>query len=1084
MIEPRQQEFLIGVPNEMVFETDPTWFEGFKATVAYNNKPMVESVLEEYKFGQLEIDPNFDIKENISEDLLPYYRDLARAKNLEHLKFLEQRVRDKLDRRNVMNNSGITSQIAGSIVDPLFLTSFVPMLNAATLGKTVVGAAMKMGAIGGAYSVASEARRAPFDVADEEYEAAYNIAAGTLLTGLTGGALKGASFATPFVKSSAAKAYNAISGKPVKHFIDEKGNMEVGKTDTPFNLKFYNPFGSPVQKFLFDKSVPQDIKEILYKLSSNSSVASEGAANGVVMPQSVNQMSAVYNGVVREFDELMRGLYEEHSTSGVVKEASTFFGAFTKDFNPFNKEYDSFVEDLFRRYINSNSPDPKVARAANEGLSEPQKRAFTEIKKFFHTFDEDARYVGLLKDDASIVKELTGIGERLAAKRQTLADIDENVRARQGTTKAQSQKIDDINAEIAKMQTRADMLEEALNSPTRKNFLFPIFYNKELLQNEGARQRLTKTFEDHYAAEGLPNPKESAEKTLSRIMEEDAEDLEDLLPTGAAGNAKHLMHRKTNINEWQIADYMVLNMDAIYTYATRMGKKIEFARAYGGKNVDELLSEIETSARKSKFSEKKIADLKTAFYGEYQRTMGALVRNPSRLNNQLAQFAKSYAGWTYLGGAGISAISDVGTVVLAHGMKDVVRAGFAGVTDSGLRGAVIKDAAHSGIGIEMARAMTQQRLLGDSIKSIQPTKLEKIQQFGDRYYYAANLLGPITFSTKTLDQILVNDRFIKHSKKLLDNELDAWDTEYLARYGIDVELAKYIQDMPTQTSGKSTFQFANIDEWPINTPSQRMMKRRYQAAVNAHADNAVIMGQAFDRPLIVDGVTYIRDNAFTRAMRSKFPNMFEIDKRASTASVKMVRLENGAMTVPFTFMNFVFGANNKILGAVMDPNRKYRLQGAVALIGLSYVSFQIKDRYWWNKMKKDVGEDWTNSPDVIARLIDHSGLVGIYGDLGYMGLSMAAHLSGSDGKNWPISPKYVSPDTNKLGVSDRFLDGITEPFGAPVGLGIDTARAVSDFLNGNYEDGRKELAGAFPFLGLPLIGQDMKEIMVGSGRYY
>ena len=184
------------------------------------------------------------------------------------------------------------------------------------------------------------------------------------------------------------------------------------------------------------------------------------------------------------------------------------------------------------------------------------------------------------------------------------------------------------------------------------------------------------------------------------------------------------------------------------------------------------------------------------------------------------------------------------------------------------------------------------------------------------------------------------------------------------------------------------------------------------------------------------------------------------------------------MTLPFTFMNFAMGANNKILGAVLDPARKYRLQGATALIGLSVLSFQIKDRYWWRKLKSDAGEDWTRSPDLMARIIDHSGLLGIYSDLGYTGLGMVANYAGTDGKQWPISPKYISRDKQ-----DRFMDGITEPFGAPVGLGLNVIRGVNDFMDGNVTEGSREIVNSLPFLGLPLLFSDMKELMISQGRY-
>ena len=111
--------------------------------------------------------------------------------------------------------------------------------------------------------------------------------------------------------------------------------------------------------------------------------------------------------------------------------------------------------------------------------------------------------------------------------------------------------------------------------------------------------------------------------------------------------------------------------------------------------------------------------------------------------------------------------------------------------------------------------------------------------------------------------------------------------------------------------------------------------RQYQAALASHANNTIVMGQTFDKPLIVDGVVYMRDNPFFKAIRKRFPTQFKIEERLRTGQTNMVRVESGLMSLPFTFMNFAFGANNKILGAIRDPNRQYRLQGVAALFGLS-----------------------------------------------------------------------------------------------------------------------------------------------------
>ena len=153
-----------------------------------------------------------------------------------------------------------------------------------------------------------------------------------------------------------------------------------------------------------------------------------------------------------------------------------------------------------------------------------------------------------------------------------------------------------------------------------------------------------------------------------------------------------------------------------------------------------------------------------------------------------------------------------------------------------------------GIALDMARNVVMRKLLGDSVKRVQATRIERTQEIGNRFFYTANFLGPITTALKVLDQILVNDKFIRLSKQLADGTIDARDKEYLFRYGFDEDLANYVNDMPTQNAEGDDFLLANTDAWPTSTARERNMLRRYQAATAAHADNAVVMGQAFDRP--------------------------------------------------------------------------------------------------------------------------------------------------------------------------------------------------------------------------------------------
>ena len=1068
-LEPNPRPYLQSIPSEMQLQTDSGWWDGFKANVAYNNMPMIESGHEAYLFGSIVKDPSFSVADNIKDEYLPYWDDLVRAKNMDHLRFLENRVDKVIERREIMAGAHWSTAIAGGIADPLFLTAFVPALNAVNLGKTVFQGATRLGAVGGAYGIASEARRAPFAVADEDYEAAWNIGTATALSAVTGGILKGVPNAAPFIKSSTKKAWLKAQGKPFNHMVDEgKEGLNVG-TDKAFDSKIENPFGSPLQRLVLDnKKVPQFIKEYAIKMNGNSSISLVGTADQAI-PQSVGQRSAVYDGRARMMEETLRDLHKQHATNGQQQKARQFMGAYTADFNPFNKDFDEFLEDLITKYIQSTSPSAQ--RKALEGLSDQQKQGFTAIKEFFDEFDNDFRSVGLLKDDAAIKLEIEALTAKIEKKTGVSANIEASARKGGGTTAKQGGKLTDIDDEVGALRKRIVDLEDALQSPTRKGYVFSIYYDKLKLKDPAEAARFKEIFTTHYTNKGLPDPKQSAENTYNTIMEMDADDLIDARPAGIAGNSKHLKHRKTDIDEHLINDFMVKNMDVFYTYANRAGKKIEFQRAYDGKTIDELLEEIDKGLRKAKFADEDIARIRSAFIGDHDRLMGSLIRSPDRLDNQLSKFSKFMSGITYLGGAGISAVTDIATISFAHGLKPTLKAGVA-MLNANTRNATFKQARQAGTALDMARNIAQRKILGDSLRSVQPNKLERTQEIGSRFFYTANFLGPITTTYKVLDQILVNDKFIRLSKKLADDTIDARDKEYLFRYGIDEELAAYINKMPTERAEADDFMLANTDAWPRKTPKDREMIRRYQAATNAHADNAVVMGTAFDRPLIMDGVTYIKDNAYTQAMRKQFPKLYEIDEKASTAQTKMVRLESGTMTLPFTFMNFAFGANNKILGAMRDPARKHRMQGAISLMAMSYITLEIKDRYWWRQAK----DNWTDSPDMIARLIDHSGLTGIYSDLGYLGLSMAANFSDSP-EDFVISPRYLNPDRKQ-----RFADGLTEPFGAPVGLGLSYFRATRSFLDGDFNEGSKELFYSSPFLGLPLIRDDMRDLMLGSRR--
>lgn len=1144
----RHRNYVNHLPPEYLATPEPTWVQGFKASVAYNNMPLVESIEETALFGFIPYEEGFSAADHISEQFLPYAEDLVRAKNKDHLAYLEGRLADQLTRKQIMANAPFTSQIAGGTIgDPLFFLSFVPALNTLKLGKTVGQSVARFGGAGLAYGTASEARRAPFTVGDDPYESVSNIAVETAFGGFLGGGLRVGANMLPAIRSGVGKARARMRGEQVPHTIDpETGEIKYVNERGEYTTTFQNPFGSRAQRIMGSDEYSDEVKRFFFLMNYNMGVPVEGAKMRP-LEQSVNAAVQSHTGNAMR---LMRALEDLHAqeVSAFKKgeqgqeRASRLFNTHLSDFVPLGKRtYNEWFSDTVDKYLRAGEPNPDAVDALMAGVTDSQKKAFTLFKEFFDGFNFDARAVGAIKDDEFITRSILNTREKIETKMNLLRDIEKSVKnyntklfdkltkaydkkaqflegieanvrkngsysqkqlvalnkiedemadilkqideleggLKVGTAK-QRRKILDLQREIAFLTKNASRMQDAFSTPTRKNYRFPIFYDKpNLIENPELLQSFQDRLEQKYFARRMAdNPKmneefhrarakEDAEKTISRILEEDGADMEVDF-SGKLGGSKYFAHRKTDFDEWEVSDVMIKTPEVLLTYAMQMGRKIEFARAFGGKSPDEVFQEVESAGRKQGLSEEKVAELRKDFVSEYDRAMGLLNRDANRLDQQALRLTKTYAGWTYLGGAGISALSDPGTIVLAHGMADVVRAGKAMLTDGVLRGKVLKDAAGANTALDVSMAQAQLRVLNDSLQQHQMTPMEQMMTFGNRLFYTLNALGPITVTFKTLDQVLVNDKFIRLSKKLVDKSIDRQDREYLFRYGIDEDLAKYIADMPVQRAEADDFFLANTDDWPRDTVEQRRFLRQYQTATAAHADNAVVMAQNFDKPLIMDGVLYLKDNPFFQMMRQRFPSLYEIDERASTATQKFVRIENQAMTLPFTFMNFAFGANNKILTAIRDPMRKHRMQGVVSLLGLSYLSLEVKDRYWWNS------EDET--PDMIARLIDHSGITGIYSDIGYMGLSLAAGFSDSP-EDFFIEPRYVSPNRE-----DRVWDALTEPFGAPVGLGLSYYRAANDYLNGRYTDANKELFYNAPFLGLPFIRDDMRDLMIGGRR--
>ena len=157
------------------------------------------------------------------------------------------------------------------------------------------------------------------------------------------------------------------------------------------------------------------------------------------------------------------------------------------------------------------------------------------------------------------------------------------------------------------------------------------------------------------------------------------------------------------------------------------------------------------------------------------------------------------------------------------------------------------------------------------------------------------------------------------------------------------------------------------------------------------------------------------------------------------------RLESGTMAFPFQFYNFAFAANQRITRAMFDPNKKYRLSGAIALLSMAYITLAMRKPSWWFENK--------DYPELMMRLVDYSGITGIYSDLAYKGIEAA------------IASGYHDPDTSWL--KGRYngtgWDSAFGFLGATPSMYREWVLAAYELMNDKSDERLKRLSYNFPY---------------------
>ena len=497
-----------------------------------------------------------------------------------------------------------------------------------------------------------------------------------------------------------------------------------------------------------------------------------------------------------------------------------------------------------------------------------------------------------------------------------------------------------------------------------------------------------------------------------------------------AGKSKHLKHRKLDIPNELVAEFIETDVAKVmFAYVQRTAPMYEFKKKFGLKDIDEVLIDIEEAGQRVGQSTKSIQEDVMNFKHLYDRIVGTLIKNPDRLDNKMALILRRAAETNFLGSAGLAALSEPSKILMEHETKVFFKSMF-DMIDSNLKNISRKDVDLSGEANDTVLGSLHMRQVSEEVGN--PLR-NGIWDKARDVFYALNGLGPITNTFKFWDSIARSHKIIDLSVKISKKQkITDQDAQFMAQAGITDDLAIRIAKQPFQKSNRDLY-VGNTEKWKDQEATVA-----FRRALNGGVMNTILMGTPADKPILMDGIVYVRLETMRKA---GFKNPVE------DAQVKgYTRIESGILAMPLQFYSYAFAAVNKITLAYANGTAKNRATAAAMAMILAYMSLKIKTPEWaWDKMSYS---------DKFARSFDQSGLAALYSDIYYTSMHTINAFNGPDIGLGIIGPKYR--DT-----ASEAVIGIT---GAAPSIGFTYAQALKEMLVGDTGAGAKDLIRALPFM--------------------
>ena len=610
--------------------------------------------------------------------------------------------------------------------------------------------------------------------------------------------------------------------------------------------------------------------------------------------------------------------------------------------------------------------------------------------------------------------------------------------------------IDDLAEQLDSYKEYIDSIDMAKSDRVH----FPIVYNRNAIRknrqgfeaivrrefadnpNVTVFNEETNRFEKLTLSTNPADVADRARKAVDTILGETDEDDIEMMFSGI-GRTGMLAARRMNIPAEKMEEFIVTDIrDIMIAYSDRVGGRIDFYKTFANPEtgkaqaIDDILEQLRMAAKADGATDKEVEEGIMNFVAMYDMIVGTPLKNPDALDNKIAQALASVTNLTFLGRAGVAAIGDASTIFMDNDLATIGKVFLSPLSDEKPLSKNAKELRQMGDLFELARGAAHVRFMeGMSRSPFVKSTWDKV----NNAFYNLNGLNLVTMTTKNIEGLARSHTIIERSIKLAEGKATKYETEFLARYGIDKRIAKEISERPFERT-KNELIMANSSQWADDE-----VKDRFQNAVRAGIANRIIMGTPADKPKMMNGFAYFR-----KETAQKFGLPMIEDPRVPG----YVRYESGLMTIPFAFYTYTFGALTKITGNYAQGAVNNKAAHIAAALVLGGLIVKVRTPSWaWDDMDME---------DKVARAVDFSGLAALHTDLAYRALAMANEF-GVDVESFPIEPKFNS------GV-DPYGAGLSI-FGAPVDYVYGLGTAIKDMTEGNMSEGARGLINHIPVIG-------------------